>query len=65
VGATLISLIVATGAVYVSSMNILFGTAPLKPVELSIVLLLSSIGFMYLEISKNLKSKRLALSPAS
>ena len=65
VGATLISLIVALGAVYLPSMNSLFGTAPLTPIELSIVLLLSSVGFLYLEISKNAKSKRMGFSLAS
>ena len=59
IGATLISLIVAIGAVYLPSMSDLFGTAPLKFVEFLMVLLLSSIGFFYLEISKSTRSKRL------
>ena len=59
IGATLISLIVAIGAVYLPSMSALFGTAPLKFVEFLMVLLLSSIGFYYLEISKSPRSKRL------
>lgn len=59
IGATLISFIVAMGAVYLPSMRALFGTAPLKFVEFLTVLLLSSIGFFYLEISKSARSKRL------
>jgi len=61
VGATFISLVVAVGAVYLPSMNTLFGTSPLELVDLLIVLLLSSIGFVYLEISKNIRSNKLGL----
>jgi Ca2+-transporting ATPase len=62
VGATFISLIVAVGVVYLPSMHILFGTAPLKTSEMFIVLILCGIGFVYLEISKHLRSKKLGLS---
>lgn len=62
VGTILISLLVATGALYVPSMNTLFGTAPLKITEFLMVLLLSSTGFIYLELSKSAKSRRLGLS---
>jgi Ca2+-transporting ATPase len=65
VGATFISLIVAVGVVYLPSMHILFGTAPLKTSEMFIVLILCGIGFVYLEISKNLRSKKLGLSLTS
>ncbi|MCW3978076.1 MAG: calcium-translocating P-type ATPase, SERCA-type [Candidatus Bathyarchaeota archaeon] len=61
IGATLISFIVAVGAVYLPSMNTLFGTAPLKLKEFLMVLLLSSIGFVYLEVSKNARSKKIGL----
>jgi len=43
-------------------MNDLFGTSPLTILELFIVLILSSIGFIYLEISKHLRSKKLSLT---
>ncbi len=61
-GAILLSLIVALCAVYLPQMNNLFGTTPLTILELLIVLILSSVGFIYLEISKHLRSKRLALT---
>jgi len=64
VGAILVSFIVAAGAVYIPSMNTLFGTTPLSPLEFLIILLLSSTGFVYLEISKHLRSKKLGLMPA-
>ncbi len=57
IGATLISLIVAIGAVYLPSMSALFGTIPLNLLEFLTVLVLSSTGFIYLEISKNARSK--------
>ena len=60
--ATLLSFIVALCAVYLPPMNILFGTSPLTIFEFFIVLILSSIGFIYLEISKHLRSKKLALT---
>jgi hypothetical protein len=41
-------------------MNPLFGTTSLRPVEFLIVLLLSSFGFIYLEISKHIRSKKMA-----
>lgn len=63
-GATLLSFIVATCAVYLPSMNTFFGTAPLKLVEFLTVLMISSIGFVYLEISKNARSKKLGFKPA-
>jgi Ca2+-transporting ATPase len=59
IGATLISLIVAIGAIYLPSMSALFGTAPLNLLEFLTVLVLSSTGFIYLEVSKNARSKRL------
>jgi Ca2+-transporting ATPase len=59
--ATLISFIVAVGAVYLPSMNTLFGTAPLNFMEFLTVMLLGSIGFVYLEISKVARSRRLGL----
>ena len=59
IGATLISLIVAIGTVYLPSMSALFGTAPLNLLEFLTVLVLSSTGFIYLEVSKNARSKRL------
>ena len=61
-GAILLSFIVALCAVYLPKMNHLFGTSPLTILELLIVLILSSVGFIYLEISKHLRSKRLALT---
>ena len=57
IGATLISLIVAIGAVCFTSMSALFGTIPLNLLEFLTVLVLSSTGFIYLEISKNARSK--------
>jgi Ca2+-transporting ATPase len=59
--ATAISFVVAVAVVYLPQMQTLFGTAPLKPTEFLTVLLLSSAGFIYLETSKALKSKRLGL----
>jgi Ca2+-transporting ATPase len=61
-GAVLISFTVALAAVYIPSLTRLFGTSPLTILEFFFVLILSSIGFIYLEISKNLRSKRLALT---
>jgi Ca2+-transporting ATPase len=61
VGASLISFFVAAGVVYIPSMNVLFGTAPLGAMEFFVVLLSSSIGFFYLEISKGRRSKKLGL----
>ena len=61
-GAILLSFIVALCAVYLPKMKHLFKTSPLTILELFIVLILSSVGFIYLEISKNLRSKRLALT---
>ncbi len=61
-GAILLSFIVALCAVYLPPMNNLFGTSPLTILELLIVLILSSVGFIYLEISKYLRSKRLGLT---
>ena len=60
VGAILFSFIIAAAAVYLPYMNTLFGTASLRSVELLIVLLLSSFGFIYLEISKHVRSKKMA-----
>jgi len=40
-------------------MNTLFGTTPLRPVEFLNVLAVSSVGFVYLEISKHVRSKRM------
>jgi len=60
--ATLLSFIVALCAVYLPPMNDLFGTSPLTILELFIVLILSSVGFIYLEISKHLRSKKLSLT---
>ena len=57
--AILISFIVSVGAVYMPAMNTLFGTAPLRPVEFLTVLAVSSLGFIYLEISKYVRSKRM------
>jgi Ca2+-transporting ATPase len=51
-GAILLSFIVALCAVYLPPMNNLFGTSPLTILELLIVLILSSVGFIYLELSK-------------
>jgi Ca2+-transporting ATPase len=59
--ATAISFVVAVAVVYLPQMHTLFGTAPLKPTEFLTVLLLSSVGFIYLETSKAMKSKRLGL----
>jgi len=60
--ATLLSFIVALCAVYLPPMNDLFGTSPLTILELFIVQILSSVGFIYLEISKHLRSKKLSLT---
>ena len=59
VGATAISFIVAGAAVYVPAMTRMFGTAPLTAVELVSVLLVSSLGFIYLEISKKARGSTL------
>ena len=64
IGAIFVSFIIAAGAVYIPSMNTLFGTTPLSPSEFLIILLLGSTGFVYLEISKTLRSKKLGLRPA-
>ena len=64
IAAILVSFIIAAGAVYIPSMNALFGTTPLSPLEFLIILLLGSTGFVYLEISKTLRSKKLGLRPA-
>jgi hypothetical protein len=61
VGAILVSFIIAAGVVYIPSMNALFGTPALSPLEFLLILLLSSTGFIYLEISKTLRSKRMGL----
>jgi Ca2+-transporting ATPase len=61
IGATLISFLVAAGAVYLPAMNKMFGTAPLGFMEFSALLLLSSIGFIYLEISKKIRSRKAGL----
>ena len=57
--AILISFIVSVGAVYMPAMNTHFGTAPSRPVEFLTVLAVSSLGFIYLEISKYVRSKRM------
>lgn len=51
--------IVSVCAVYIPAMNTLFGTTPLRPVEFLNVLAVSSVGFVYLEISKHVRSKRM------
>jgi Ca2+-transporting ATPase len=64
-GAVLISFVVAATAVYVPAMNSLFGTAPIELFEFSGVLLLSSVGFIYLEISKTVRNRPLSLDMTS
>jgi Ca2+-transporting ATPase len=59
--ATAISFVVAVAVVYLPQMQTLFGTAPLHPPEFLTVLLLSSVGFIYLETSKAIKSKKMGL----
>jgi magnesium-transporting ATPase (P-type) len=61
-GAILLSYIVALCAAYLHKMNHLLGISPLTILELLIVMMLSSVGFIYLEISKHFRSKRLALT---
>ena len=61
IGATLVSLLVAVSAIYLPPMRVLFGTAPLKVEEFILVALLSSSGFIYLEVSKQARSKRRGL----
>jgi Ca2+-transporting ATPase len=63
--AILISFIVSVGAVYIPAMNKLFGTTPLRPVEFLTVLAISSVGFVYLEISKHVRSKRMGFEAGS
>ncbi|MBW1858945.1 MAG: cation-translocating P-type ATPase, partial [Deltaproteobacteria bacterium] len=58
IGATLISFVVAGGAVYIPSMNKMFGTAPIGLTQFSTLLLVSSVGFIYLEISKKARSRK-------
>jgi Ca2+-transporting ATPase len=60
--ATAISFVVAVAVVYLPQMHTLFGTASLSPLEFLTILLLSSVGFIYLEMSKAVKSKKLGLS---
>jgi Ca2+-transporting ATPase len=64
IAATLSSFIAAVGVVYLPQLRALFGTAPLKLSELMMVLLLGSTGFVYLEISKAARSKRLGFKVA-
>lgn len=61
-GAILLSFIVALCAVYIPKMNNLFGTSLLTILEFFTVLILSSVGFIYLEISKHRRSIRLGLA---
>jgi Ca2+-transporting ATPase len=58
VGATVLSLLVAIGTVYIPSMNTLFGTTQINVMDFLKVLLLGSSGFGYLEISKLVKSRK-------
>jgi Ca2+-transporting ATPase len=58
VGATASSLIVAAAAVYIPSMNTLFGTVHITVLDFLMVFLSGSIGFVYLETSKLIKSRR-------
>jgi hypothetical protein len=39
-------------------MNRMFGTAPIGLTQFSALLLVSSVGFIYLEISKKVRSQR-------
>ena len=64
-GATMISLLVAIGTVYMPSMNTLFGTAQINVMDFLKVLLLGSIGFVYLEISKLVKSRKSGFNRAA
>jgi P-type Ca2+ transporter type 2C len=61
-GAILLSFIVALCAAYLPKMNHLLGISSLTILELLIVMILSSFGFTYLEISKHFRSKSLALT---
>jgi Ca2+-transporting ATPase len=58
VGATLISLFVAIATVYIPSINTLFGTSKISVLDFLMVFLFGSIGFIYLETSKLIKSRR-------
>lgn len=62
-GATLISFIVVLATIYVPIMNSLFGTARLETAKFLGILLLSSTGFVYLEMSKYTSSRKRRLLP--
>ncbi|GAF89473.1 unnamed protein product, partial [marine sediment metagenome] len=57
IGAVLISLLVSLAVIYTPFLQLLFDTFPLTIGEVFTVILLSSLGFIYLELHKTLKKK--------
>ncbi len=62
VGAVLTSLLVSIAVIYVPFLQPLFDTFPLTAIEFAVVTVLSSLGFIYLEIYKNWKTGKIAIS---
>src|SRR3989344_642900 len=58
VGAVLLSVIVSLAVVYIPMLQPYFATFPISVKELLGVILLSSIGFIYLEIHKTISSRK-------
>lgn len=63
VGAVITSLLVAIAVIYIPTLQTLFKTFPITAVEFLIVTALSSLGFIYLELYKNWKTGKIAISP--
>ena len=63
VGAVITSLLVAIAAIYVPFLQTLFDTFPITAFEFLIVTVLSSLGFIYLEIYKHIKTGKIAIIP--
>lgn len=55
VAATISSLITCLLVIYIPSLQEIFGTTALSPMELCLTVFLASIGFIYLEVSKGLR----------
>ena len=58
--AVLSSMIVSIAVIYLPFFNPIFGTSPLALIEFIAIILISSLGFIYLELYKYIKSKNTA-----
>ena len=54
-------MIVTIVGIYIPFFNPIFGTAPLNMIEFILIILISSIGFIYLELYKYLKSRNIEI----